>query len=79
MTVINYSCTPRSVKKKLVIIPKVTTITVRHYKWYGSVQHWQTLTTMTAENLLVNDSCNREAVEAIGEGLPQTDIESSFT
>jgi hypothetical protein len=32
-----------------------------------------------AENLLVNDSGTREAVEAIREGLPKFDAESSFT
>jgi hypothetical protein len=34
---------------------------------------------MTAENLLVNDSSNGQAVEAICECLPQFDIVSTLT
>jgi hypothetical protein len=29
---------------------------------------------MHAEDLLVNDGCDRETVEAVGEGLPQLDV-----
>jgi hypothetical protein len=35
-------------------------------------------TTVHGENLLVNDSSNRQAVEAVGEGLPQLDVVSSL-
>jgi hypothetical protein len=30
------------------------------------------------EDLLINDSCNGQAVEAVGEGLPELDIVSSL-
>ena len=33
---------------------------------------------MHGENLFVNDGCNGQAVEAVGKGLPQLDIVSSF-
>lgn len=35
-------------------------------------------TTVHGENLLVNDGSNGQAVEAVGEGLPQLDIVSSL-
>jgi len=33
---------------------------------------------MHAEDLLIYDSCNRQAVEAIGESFPQLDVVSTF-
>lgn len=35
--------------------------------------------TVAAEDLLVDDSSDREAVETIGEGFPEFDVVSSFT
>ena len=35
-------------------------------------------TTVHGENLLVNDGSNGQAVEAVGEGLPQLDVVSSL-
>ena len=34
--------------------------------------------TMHCEDLLINDCCNGQAVETIGEGLPQLDVVSPF-
>lgn len=36
------------------------------------------LTSMAAEDLLVDDSSNGEAVKAVGEGLPQFDVEPAL-
>jgi hypothetical protein len=33
---------------------------------------------MHGEDLLIDDSCNWQAIEAIGEGLPQLDVVSSL-
>ena len=41
------------------------------------VQVW-TQSTMHSEDLLVDDGCDWEAVEAVCEGLPQLDVVSSF-
>jgi hypothetical protein len=30
------------------------------------------------EDLLINDSCDGQAVEAVGEGLPQLNVESTL-
>lgn len=35
-------------------------------------------TTVHGENLLINDGSNRQAVEAVGESLPQLDVVSSL-
>lgn len=36
------------------------------------------LTSMAAEDLLINDSSNREAVKAVSEGLPQLYVEPAL-
>ena len=36
-------------------------------------------TSVTAEDLLVHDGGDGQAVEAVGERLPQLDVESAFT
>lgn len=38
-----------------------------------------TPTSVAAEDLLVHDGGNGQAVEAVGEGLPQLDVEPAFT
>lgn len=36
-------------------------------------------TSVTAEDLLIHYGCDGQAVEAVGERLPQLDVESAFT
>jgi len=40
--------------------------------------HTAQLTTMAAENLLINDGCNGQTVETVGERLPQANVETPF-
>lgn len=43
--------------------------------------HWafSRITSVTAEDLLVHYGGDGQAVEAVGEGFPQLDVESAFT
>ena len=41
-------------------------------------KYQQFFTSMAAENLLINDSSNGEAVETVSEGLPQLNVEPAL-